>query len=192
MINGRATGKPDETGRLFTIESVWIQGQLSMWGRWSHIGGGHGGNMFNTLLASKTVSKTAIQQIMSHLKRSGMDDSDLKRYFLDLLEGKQKSSLAFCSDTEGLQIDAVIGEILVTRGYSALFNIISDRYRNRMSKKAMARQLQEKHPEWSLRTCETRIDVYLQTAESMLYAPMCFALDKNPERYRLKSCAGVA
>lgn len=192
MINGIATGKPGETGRLFTIESVWIQGQLSMWGRWSHIGGGHGGNMFNTLLASKTVSKTAIQQILSHLKKSGMDDSDLKRYFLDLLEGKQKSSLAFCSDTEGLQIDAVIGEILVTRGYSALFNIISDRYRNRMSKKAMARQLQEKHPEWSLRTCETRIDVYLQTAESMLYAPLCFAFDKDPERYRLKSCAGVA
>lgn len=192
MINGIATGKPDETGRLFTIESVWIQGQLRMWGRWSHIGGGHGGNMFNALLASKTVSKTAIQQVLSHLKKSGMNDSEMRNYFIDLLDGKQKCSLAFCTDTEGSHIDTVIGEILVSRGYSGLFGVICDRYRKRMSKKAMARELMEKHPEWSLRTCETRIDVYLQTAESMLYKPMCFALDKNPERFRLQSCAGVA
>ncbi|WP_218802151.1 DUF1133 family protein, partial [Klebsiella quasipneumoniae] len=39
---------------------IWIQGKLRMWGRWSYIGGGSGGNMFNQLLASGKVTKTAI------------------------------------------------------------------------------------------------------------------------------------
>lgn len=40
MIYPSTSGKPDETFRLRTLESVWIQGKLRMWGRWSHIGGG--------------------------------------------------------------------------------------------------------------------------------------------------------
>lgn len=52
MINPSEVGKSGEMVRLRTLESIWIQGKLRMWGRWSYIGGGNGGNMFNTLLAS--------------------------------------------------------------------------------------------------------------------------------------------
>ncbi|MBJ3816671.1 DUF1133 family protein [Shimwellia pseudoproteus] len=192
MIYPSTTGKLDETLRLQTLESVWIQGKLKMWGRWSHIGGGAVGNMFNMLLASQTVSKTAIQQILQHLASAGLSREELRVYFEDLLSGKNKSNLAFCTDDEGLQIDAVIAETLVRAGHQQAFLLLCDRYKRRMSKKAMARQLKEKHPEWSLRTCESRIDVWLQMAEAMLYRPMCDAFDKKPERFRLQDCAGAA
>lgn len=78
MIYPSTSGKPDETFRLRTLESVWIQGKLRMWGRWSHIGGGTGGDMFNALLASKKVSKTAIQQVLRHLKASGLSKDELR------------------------------------------------------------------------------------------------------------------
>ncbi|EGF1663184.1 DUF1133 family protein, partial [Salmonella enterica] len=52
MIYPTSTGKPGEYFRLNTLESVWIQGKLRMWGRWSYIGSGKPGNMFNQLLAS--------------------------------------------------------------------------------------------------------------------------------------------
>ena len=55
-----------------------------------------------------------------------MSDIELRAYFNELMDDK-RGSLAFCSDTEGLQIDSVIGVILVSRGYSGLYNIISDR-----------------------------------------------------------------
>ncbi|EJO4340668.1 DUF1133 family protein [Salmonella enterica] len=192
MIYPSTSGKPDETFRLRTLESVWIQGKLRMWGRWSHIGGGTGGDMFNALLASKKVSKTAIQQVLRHLKASGLSKDELREYFEDLLAGKNKSHLAFCTDAEGLMIDAVIGEILVRAGHKKLFGLICQRYKRRMSKKAMARELNEMHPEWCLRTCESRIDVWLQMAEAMLYQPMCEVFEKKPDRFRLHDCAGVA
>lgn len=58
--------------------------------------------------------------------------------------------------------------------------------------KAMARSLNEKHPEWCLRTCESRIDVWLNVAESMLYRPMCDAFGTNSDRFYLKGCAESA
>ncbi|ECO6365450.1 DUF1133 family protein [Salmonella enterica subsp. enterica] len=192
MIYPSTSGKTDETFRLRTLESVWIQGKLRMWGRWSHIGGGTGGDMFNALLASKKVSKTAIQQVLRHLKASGLSKDELREYFEDLLAGKNKSHLAFCTDEEGLMMDAVIGEILVRAGHKKLFGLICQRYKRRMSKKAMARELNEMHPEWCLRTCESRIDVWLQMAEAMLYQPMCEVFEKKPDRFRLHDCAGVA
>ena len=39
MIYPTNTGKSGEHLRLTTLESVWIQGKLRMWGRWSYIGG---------------------------------------------------------------------------------------------------------------------------------------------------------
>lgn len=89
-------------------------------------------------------------------------------------------------------MDAVIGEILVRAGHKKLFGLICQRYKRRMSKKAMARELNEMHPEWCLRTCESRIDVWLQMAEVMLYQPMCEVFEKKPDRFRLHDCAGVA
>ncbi|EOU7596348.1 DUF1133 family protein, partial [Shigella sonnei] len=53
MIYPTNTGKSGEHLRLTTLESVWIQGKLRMWGRWSYIGGGKTGNMFNLMLTSK-------------------------------------------------------------------------------------------------------------------------------------------
>ena len=53
MIHAAEVGKPGEHARLRTLESVWIQGKLRMWGRWSYIGGGSAGNMFNQLLANE-------------------------------------------------------------------------------------------------------------------------------------------
>ncbi len=38
MIYPTNTGKSGEHLRLTTLESVWIQGKLRMWGRWSYIG----------------------------------------------------------------------------------------------------------------------------------------------------------
>lgn len=192
MIYPTATGKPDESARLSTLESVWIQGKLSMWGRWSYIGRARMGSMFTTLLASQTLSKSAIKQILSQLKASGMSDEELRQYFVDLLSEKQQTNLVFCTDSEGLMMDEVIANVLVRNDNVALFNMISDRYRHRMSKKSMARKLNEKHPEWSLRTCESRISVYLQVAESTLYIPMCEKFDRNPQRFRLQGCARVA
>ncbi|TWX05345.1 DUF1133 family protein, partial [Salmonella enterica subsp. enterica serovar Java] len=52
--------------------------------------------------------------------------------------------------------------------------------------------LNEKHPEWCLRTCESRIDVWLNVAESMLYKPMCDAFGTNSDRFYLNSCAESA
>lgn len=43
MINPSEVGKNGEMLRLRTLESIWIQGKLRMWGRWSYIGGGSGG-----------------------------------------------------------------------------------------------------------------------------------------------------
>ncbi|MGK4397622.1 DUF1133 family protein [Citrobacter portucalensis] len=35
-----------------------------------------------------------------------------------------------------------------------------------MSKKAMAKELNTRHPEWCLRTCKARCDVWLQMANN--------------------------
>ena len=57
MINPSEVGKAGEMVRLKTLEAIWIQGKLRMWGCWSYIGGGSGGNMFNQLLASGKITK---------------------------------------------------------------------------------------------------------------------------------------
>jgi len=36
MINPSEVGKSGEMVRLRTLESIWIQGKLRMWGRWSY------------------------------------------------------------------------------------------------------------------------------------------------------------
>ncbi|WMY75400.1 DUF1133 family protein [Buttiauxella selenatireducens] len=189
MINATATGKSGEMVRLHTLESVWIQGKLRMWGRWSFIGGGSGGNMFNQLLATKTLTKTAINEALRRMKKSGITKPELEEFLKDILNGKHKSNLAFCTDEEALKIDGVIGAVLKSQGYGHLVGYLNDRYQRRMSKKAMARDLHYKHPEWCLRTCETRIDVWLNLAESMLYAPMCDVFDTNSTRFSLHRCA---
>lgn len=192
MINPSEVGKSGEMVRLRTLESIWIQGKLRMWGRWSYIGGGSGGNMFNQLLASGKITKTAINEALRRMKKAGISKPELEAFFKEIQEGKNKSGLAFCTDEEALTINAVLSGILVQSGHKKLYALIEDRYIKRMSKKAMARDLNEKHPEWCLRTCESRIDVWLNVAESMLCKPMCDAFGTNGDRFYLNSCAESA
>lgn len=192
MINPSEVGKAGEMVRLRTLESIWIQGKLRMWGRWSYIGGGSGGNMFNQLLASGKITKTAINEALRRMKKAGISKPELEAFFKEILEGKNKSGLAFCSDEEALKIDSVISAELLRADNMGLHKLIEDRYIYRMSKKAMARAINEKHPEWCLRTCESRIDVWLSVAESALYRPMCDAFDTNGDRFYLNDCAESA
>ena len=189
MINPSEVGKAGEMVRLRTLESIWIQGKLRMWGRWSYIGGGSGGNMFNQLLASSKITKTAINDALRRMKKSGISKPELEAFFKEILEGKHKSGLAFCTDDEAMVIDSVMSEVLVRSGNEKLQAVIEKRYVRRLSKKAMARDLNVKHPEWCLRTCESRIDVWLNVAESMLYKPMCDAFGTNSDKFYLNDCA---
>ena len=179
MINPSEIGKTGEMVRLRTLESIWVQGKLRMWGRWSYIGGGSGGNMFNQLLASGKITKTAIKEALRRMKKAGISKPELEAFFKEIQEGQNKSGLAFCTDEEALTINAVLSDVLVQSGHKNLYALIEDRYIKRLSKKAMARDLNKKHPEWCLRTCESRIDVWLNVAESMLYKPMCDAFGTN-------------
>ncbi|MFJ7171669.1 DUF1133 family protein [Citrobacter freundii] len=171
MIYPTNTGKPGEHFRLNTLESVWIQGKLRMWGRWSYIGSGKPGNMFNQLLRSKKLTKTAINEALRIMKGAGLDKPELEAFLREMIIGKQKSWLAHCTDSEALAIDRVIGAVLAD--HPGLFNILSQRYVGRgMSKRMMAVRLNEVHPEWCFSTCEKRIANWLAAAEYMLYIPM--------------------
>ncbi|MFQ0833861.1 DUF1133 family protein [Citrobacter gillenii] len=192
MINPSEVGKAGEMVRLRTLESIWIQGKLRMWGRWSYIGGGSDGNMFNQLLTSGKITKKAINEALRRMKKAGISKPELEAFFREILEGKNKSGLAFCTDEEAMVVNSVLSEILIRSGNKRLYDLIEDRYIKRLSKKAMARDLNEKHPEWCLRTCESRIDVWLNFAESMLYAPMCDAFGTNSDRFYLNVCAESA
>lgn len=186
MINPSEVGKSGEIARLRTLESVWIQGKLRMWGRWSFIGGGSGGNMFNQLLASGKITKTAINDALRRMKKSGLTKPELEAFFREILDGKNKTGIAFCSDDEGVCIDGVIAAVLISNGHNRLFDVLLDRYRYRKSKRFMAEQLQKRHPEWCYMTCRRRIDSWLSLAEFMLYAPMCDAFGTNSSRFMLQ------
>ncbi|HDS6977512.1 TPA: DUF1133 family protein, partial [Escherichia coli] len=113
MINPSEIGKTGEMVRLRTLESIWVQGKLRMWGRWSYISGGTSGNMFNQLLVSSKITKTAINDALRRMKKSGITKPELEAYLREILNSKNKSSLAFCSDDEGLKIDGVIASVLM-------------------------------------------------------------------------------
>lgn len=187
MIHAAEIGKAGEHARLRTLESVWIQGKLRMWGRWSYIGGGSAGNMFNQLLTSKTVSKSAINEALRRMKKAGISKPELEVFLREMLNGKNKSGLAFCSDDEGLKIDGVISAVLTSQGHDGLLGVLAQRYRWQKSKRQMAEELQEQHPDWSYMTCRRRIDMWLSLAESMLYRPMCDMFGTNSERFYLQS-----
>ncbi|WKL82086.1 MULTISPECIES: DUF1133 family protein [Raoultella] len=186
MINPSEVGKSGEMVRLRTLESIWIQGKLRMWGRWSYIGGGSGGNMFNQLLASGKITKTAINEALRRMKKSGISKPELEAFFREILEGKNKSGLSFCTDDEGLKIDSVLGAVLVSPGHKALYDVLVERYRLRKSKRRIAEELQGNHPEWSYMTCRRRIDTWISLAESMLYVPMCDMFDTNISKFYLQ------
>lgn len=92
MINPSEVGKSGEMVRLRTLESIWIQGKLRMWGRWSYIGGGSGGNMFNQLLASGKITKTAINEALRRMKIAGITKPELEAYLREILNSKIKAA----------------------------------------------------------------------------------------------------
>ncbi|MEG9765235.1 DUF1133 family protein [Enterobacter hormaechei] len=187
MINPSEVGKSGELVRLRTLESIWVQGKLRMWGRWSYIGGGSGGNMFNQLLASGKITKSAINDALRRMKKSGITKPELEAYLREILDSKNKTGLAFYSDEEGLMIDGVIAAVLMNEEYRGLYGVIVDRHRLRKSKLQMAKELNSKHPGWTLITCRRRIDTWVSLAESILYAPLCEAFDTNSDRFKLQS-----
>ncbi|HAN6894700.1 TPA: DUF1133 family protein [Escherichia coli] len=171
MIYPEITGKSGEHLRLKTLEAVWIQGKLRMWGRWSYIGGGKTGNMFNQLLASKKLTKTAINEALRKIRESGIDKPELEAFLREMIAGRQKSWLSHCTDAEALCIDGVISKALAS--YPRLIDILRQRYEGRgMSKRKMAELLNEVHPEWCYATCRNRIDMWLRIAEFILYPLM--------------------
>ncbi|EEW2531530.1 TPA: DUF1133 family protein [Escherichia coli] len=175
MIYPTNTGKSGEHLRLTTLESVWIQGKLRMWGRWSYIGGGKTGNMFNQLLASKKLTKTAINEALRRMKKAGIEKPELEAFLREMIDSKQKSWLSHCTDAEALCIDRVISEVMAE--HPGLIFILRQRYEGRgMSKLKMAQQLNKYRPSWSLKTCRNRIDAWLGVAEHILYIPMKLAL----------------
>ncbi|QHM71301.1 DUF1133 family protein [Mixta intestinalis] len=188
MIYPSTTGSAGEMIHLNTLESVWVQGKLRMWGRWSYIGSGQAGNMFNQLLTTKKLTKTAINEALRRMKKAGISKPELEAFLREMLESNKKSHLAHCTDTEALKIERVICEVL--RDHPQLIRLLHQRYDGRgKSKKALAYELNEGHPEWCLRTCETRIDVWLKMAESMLYRPLCDAFDTDSGKFCLHVCA---
>ena len=187
MINPSEVGKSGELVRLRTLESIWVQGKLRTWGRWSYLRGGSGGNMFNQLLASGKITKSAINDALRRMKKSGITKPELEAYLREILDSKNKTGLAFCSDEEGLIIDGVIAAVLMNEEYRGLYGVIVDRHRLRKSKLQMAKELNSKHPDWTLITCRRRIDTWVSLAESILYAPLCDAFGTNGDRFKLHS-----
>ncbi|EHW2741450.1 DUF1133 family protein [Escherichia coli] len=178
MIYPVTTGKPGEMLRLTTLETLWVQGKLRMWGRWSYIGNGHPGNIFNQLLVSKKITRTGARDALRLLKKSGTTRPELEQFLREILNGKQKSYLAYCTDSEALIIDRVIGAVLAD--HPALKALLHQRYEGRgMSKRKIAEKLQEKYPDWSYVTCRRRIDQWLYMVEYMLYIPLRDSIDRN-------------
>lgn len=88
-----------------------------------------------------------------------------------MINGKQKSWLAHCTDAEALCIDRVISEVLAE--HPGLISVLRQRYEGRgMTKRKMAELLNDAHPEWCFSTCEKRIANWLAVAEYALYIPM--------------------
>lgn len=110
------------------------------------------------------------------MKKAGIEKAELEAFLREMINGKQKSWLAHCTDAEALKIDSVIGEVLAD--HPGLLNVLSQRYVGRgMSKRRMAELLNEQYPEWALITCRRRVDQWLRVVEFILYSPMREAFD---------------
>lgn len=91
--------------------------------------------MFNQLLASRKITKTAIKDALRRMKKSGITKPELAAFLGEILAGKNKSNLSFCTDEEALIINSVLCKVLVQGGHKNLYSLIEDRYIKRLSKK---------------------------------------------------------
>lgn len=182
---------PDNMGpvgdeiRLRTMESVWVQGKLKMWGRWSSYSElPEVVNMFKRLMSSGRINQDDLSKALKQLRKSGCSTDELEIWMNEALRESTKSSLVFCTDPEGLLMNRVIGTEMLR--YPGLLHILKQRYLGRgQSKRAVAGLVNETHPEWSFKTCQRRVDTWLCAAESILYLPLNDAFGHNAQRFNV-------
>ncbi|MEQ1967247.1 DUF1133 family protein [Xenorhabdus nematophila] len=178
MIYPATCGKGEEHLRLRTLDSVWIRGQLSVWGNWSAIRKvPQAAGIFSRLLSEPVISKKALRMAMNRMKQAGLTKEELLQIFGQMKDKKAISSLWFCTDAEGLKMDTVIGRVMEhDRG---LLNILKEHYIYKKSYYGIASEMHERHPDTSLSTCRRRVENWLRVAEFMLYRPMNDELERQ-------------
>lgn len=170
---------------LKTLERTWLQGKLKMWGRWSAINEcPEAPDMFKKLLKKYVITQNDLSNVLKKLKRIGCS-REFESWMENLMQESLRSSLIFCTDDEALTMDRVIAAVFIND--QPLRRIVEKHYRNRMSMRELAEELNEEHPEWSYSTCRRRIKTWLSVAEYMLYQPMSDAFELNSQRFYLNS-----
>lgn len=178
MIYPDTTGLPSGALELNAIERIWIQGRLKMWGRWaSYSTNPRVKGIIGNLIQGKTITRAAIKDAMLRLQRAGLEKGQLFEFFQAMQKKQAISSLVFCTDAEGLKMDRVILDTLSNS--PGLKQLVIRRYCYKLTPNALADRMYDNHPELSLSTCRRRIDIWLKSAEIMLYAPMIAAFERN-------------
>ena len=187
MIYPSTTGKADGIDlRLRTMESVWLQGKLKMWGRWSAIDiNPKATDMFKRLLGKYVVTQDDLNKALKALRKKGCSSKELESWVNSMLAESRYSSLVFCTDEEAAVMDKTIG--LTFRNDPGLLCILKKRYQEKMSLREIAEEFWELHPELSFATCRRRVDTWMGMAELMLYQPMSEAFGLNSQRFYLQS-----
>lgn len=171
MIYPTELAKHDEACRLTTLDRLWVQGRLKMWGRWSYIAKQKQGSIFNQLLSGQVMTKKALTHAIAELSAAGTSYEELRAFLEEIVKGRLNSRLAFCSDDEALAIDKIIGQIF--EDSPALLKLLHQRYDGHgKSKRQLAGELMMRCPELSLATCRRRIDCWLSMAEYMIFLPL--------------------
>ncbi|WOO49463.1 DUF1133 family protein [Hafnia alvei] len=178
MIYPLTVGKGEEHLKLRTLESVWIRGRLKMWGRWAAFSKAPSAtSMFNQLLEEPTITKKALKDAINRMHTSGLSKETLLMFLDEFKDKKTLSSMWFCSDTEGGEMDKVICEVM--NADAGLLNILKQHYVYKKSKHEIALELCEKDGRYCLRTYQDRVKAWLNVAEFMLYRPMCDRFDRE-------------
>lgn len=185
MIYPSTNGKADGNElRLRTMESVWLQGKLKMWGRWSAIDiSPKATAMFGKLLSKYIVTHDDLSKTLEALRKKGCSTAELDTWISSMLAERRHSSLVFCTDDEGSIMDRVIGSTLYTS--PGLLHIIKNRYQKKMSMREIAEESLRHYPGKSFATSRRRVDAWMGMAEVMLYQPMCDAFSLKSKRFRL-------
>ncbi len=169
--------KPDGSDlKLRTLDRVWLQGRLRMWGRWALVRRNQGAaGILSKLICDPMISKAALQRVKREMTRSGITSEELQAIF-DCIKGdRAASSLLFLSDDEGMMIDSVIARVLS----AGQLNVVKEHYCHRKSCYQIAVERHEKDPSACLRTYQNRVNAWLAAAEFALFKPLRNALKKD-------------
>ncbi|GHB90099.1 DUF1133 family protein [Providencia stuartii] len=178
MIYPETSGKSGEYLRLRTLESTWIRGRLTMWGRWAAFSKSpQAAGIFQRLLSDPKITKKALKDAMRRMKKEGLSEETLRLFLDEYQEKKTLSNMWFCSDIEGGKMDKVICAIMSDD--EGLKNILKEHYVYKKSKHEIALELCEKEGRYCLRTYQDRVKAWLSVAEFMLYRPMCDEFDRK-------------